>query len=131
VAAKKNDAVAAAPSVPMPAKASNGKLSPSDFIRSLPSSKTAKQVQDEGAAHGLKFSAALVYAVRRAQAKRGAKARAPRAAKTAPVAAAKATTGHSSHHGEFRKLMIRIGLDQAEALYADVHRELKAIEDRN
>ncbi len=117
-------------------KQAGGKLSSSAYIRAQPASMSAKEVAAKGSTEGYAFKPGLVYEVRSAQKKRQAKAgkAAPAKAKAKASASAnhKPTTPakHSSHRAQFRKLMIRIGLDLAEALYADVHQELKAIEER-
>ena len=112
------------------------KFKASDFIRAQPLSISAKEVAAKGAAEGFTFKPSLVYTVRAAVAKKGGHkpAAAPHAAPVAHAApAARAVNHHaagSSNKSAFRKLMIRLGLDVAESLYAEVHRELKAIEDR-
>jgi len=116
-------------------KAEGSKPSASDFIRSLPSSVTATAVAKQGAAEGYSFKTGLVYKVRRAMKKHQPKAAKAAHAAHEPKAAAPhahaSHASHASHRNEFRRLMIQIGLDQAEALYADVHGELKAIASRD
>jgi hypothetical protein len=116
-------------------KKTGGKLSASAYIRAQPAAMTAKEVAAKGSTEGYSFKPGLVYEVRSAQKRRQSKAgkSAPAMSKATAAASHKPTTAakHSSHRAQFRKLMIRIGLDLAEALYADVHQELKAIEERD
>src|SRR5262245_28127365 len=53
-------------------KPSTGKMSASDFVRTMPESARASEVVAAGAKQGIKFTANLVYAVRAAQKKGGA-----------------------------------------------------------
>jgi hypothetical protein len=120
---------------PAAAKPASDKGTASEFIRSLPTSVSANEAAAQGAAQGYSFQAGLVYKVRRAM--QGPKTKAPKAAPEAKVApapaahpAAPAASSHSGNLAEFRKLMIQIGLDQAEALFNEVHRQMTAIADK-
>jgi len=122
--ARKASSNGAAPS----AKATGNKMSASDFIRSQPLTMTAPAVVKAGAGQGLSFSAPLVYMARKRMKKGGPKAAKAGRAKGSPVRAAKAAgAGLTGHHAEFRRLMIHLGLEQAEAIYAVVYKELKAL----
>lgn len=130
-ATKRPSAAAHKPTTP---QTHGAKMTSTDFIRTLPSTLSAGEAIAAGKAAGYKFSSALVYHARKTASKgkrgrrKGSKAAATRAMKAAP--AARSATPDAVSKAAFRKLMIRIGLDYAEALYAEVRAELKAIESR-
>jgi hypothetical protein len=91
-----------------------------------------KEVAAKGAAAGYSFKPIYVYDVRNGDRKRkGKAAKVSRAASPNGAAPAKpraaAAPAHPSQKARLRKLMINLGLVQAEALYADVLGELKAL----
>jgi hypothetical protein len=115
--------------VPSHAKAANKKPTASDFIRSQPVTMTASSVLKQGVAQGFSFTPELVYAVRRRMKQGGSKARKagrPKGSRNGSSKSA-AAANPTGYHAEFRRLMIRLGLEQSEAIYAVVRGELKAL----
>jgi len=135
---KAKKAAATGPSTP--AKTADGKLSASDFIRSFPTTMTVKEVAEKAAAAGYTFKPNYVYDVRNAEKKRKAKAArstsAPKPTAHAKTSGANevavptraAPSANQSDLGaQFRRIMVELGLAQAEVHYNEVRRQLKAI----
>ncbi len=104
------------------AKASGGKGTASDFIRSIPRSVPAAEVVKLGAAQGYSFKYALVYMVRRRM-----KGKAGGAVRASTKRAAAKRGNRSGHAAEFRALLTRLGLQQMESMYREAHARLSAI----
>jgi hypothetical protein len=100
-------------------KPSTGKMSASDFVRTMPDSARAGEVVAAGAKQGIKFTANLVYAVRAAQKKGGALA-GGRPSRSAGFSLG----GGSGSEATFRKLAFDLGIARARALLDDLEARL-------
>ncbi len=102
-----------------------GGASASEFVRSLSSSTPAKDVVAAGAAKGLKFSANLVYAVRRTGKKRGAAKRGPgrppgRRVGLGRPRGARGGSAASNLEASLRTAIAMLGLERARQILAEV-----------
>jgi hypothetical protein len=120
------NAKAAPKDAPAAAKSAGSKLSASAFILAQPVSMSAADIARKAASEGYSFKATYVHNVRSAAKKQQASNQ-RQGAQDAKVKSASAA-GYASLAAQFRSFIVRLGLDRVEALYAEVHRELKAIE---
>jgi hypothetical protein len=96
-------------------KPSTGKISASDFVRSMPESTRAADVVAAGAGKGIKFTANLVYAVRAASKKDGTARSGSRRISSGPVSGSEST---------FRKLAFDLGIARARTLLDELEARL-------
>ena len=103
----------------------------SQFIRSQPASVVASEVVKKAKDAGMSISPQMVYAIRSAARKRGAKPASGSAArrKTLGARASSIARGASSDPTaqQFLNLVASIGLTRAEALFADVKARLASL----
>jgi len=95
------------------------RVNKAQFVRSLPTGMPAKEVVTKAAAAGIKISEKYVYNTR-------SSARGKGAVKTVGAPAAARVSGGGSE-ASFRKLVLSLGLERANALMAEVERTLDAL----
>lgn len=91
-------------------------MSASDFVRSMPATMKAKEVVAAGKAKGIRFSANLVYAVRRTKADGGGKMN--RGSRSRSDVA---STGDLA---SFKRMALELGLNRAKQALAELERAL-------
>jgi hypothetical protein len=104
-----------------------GKMSASDFIRSMPATMTAKELGEAGKARGLKVSASLVYMVR-GKLKRGAVVSAANGKRGPKVRAAVTSVGSGTGNvTAFKKMAFELGIPTAKQALAELERALDSL----
>ena len=88
----------------------SNKLSKTAFVRSLPSTMTAKDVVSKAKSEGIQISEAYVYSIRSAS-------------RRTPVARS-GSRRSVTNETAFRKLVFEIGISKARALLDDVEQKL-------
>jgi hypothetical protein len=109
-------------------KPKDGKMSASDFVRSMPASMKAKEIAAAGKAKGIKVSSGLVYMVRSAAKKKGGVApRRKPGPKPKDWKPQVFQGGNGSSIGEFKKMALGLGIDRARQALDDLERGLAAL----
>lgn len=98
--------------------ATPGKMSASDFVRSVPNTTPAADVVAAGAKKGIRFSANLVYAIRAK--KKASLSQSPK--QNAPLGGTADSLAQS-----FQRIALDVGLDRARYLLEDLERRLSEI----
>lgn len=106
-------------------KPKNGKMSASDFVRSMPATMKAKEITAAANAKGIKVSSGLVYMVRSAAKKKGGAS----AAKSKPGSKPRAVATNASKTDvfEFKKMAFNLGLATARQALDELERGLAAL----
>jgi hypothetical protein len=101
-------------------KSSSGKMSKSDFVRSMPGSTPAKEVVDAAAKQGMKLDEKYVYNIRSADRQRGRAPGAPgRPARRGPAPRV-GRAGGGGLEEQLRKIVAELGLARARDVFSQV-----------
>ena len=114
--------------------AAAGVMKPSDFVRAQPTNLSAREVQAMGAKQGIRFSAALVYVVRKAALKKRGLAQAAAVAEPTvkakrgpkPKAPVAEVSNDAEREKTFLRLALDIGLARARDLLALLHQSVES-----
>ncbi len=107
-------------------KKKSGGLSASEFIRRQPVTLKAAEVVAAGGKAGIKFTPGLVYIVRGRLTAKGTTGGAVRG-RRAGSKSRKALAADSSRDAQFRRLVVELGVAQANVLVGEIERGMQAL----
>ena len=98
--------------------ASKKKLTKTDFVRSLPSTMSAKEIVEKAKAKGMTISEQYVYTIRTNSRRKGGASKSRRTS---------GRQGRTSSETTFRKMIFDLGVERARALVDEVDAKVQAL----